>query len=224
MSAIIGCFNEFRIDKWSKYEIAEMAYQAERLSFKISGGWQDQYATVFGGLNFMEFKKNKNIIHSLKIDNETLLELKENLILCDTCSTHVSNDIHKDQKKQLIDQKSINKLVSSNVDLTYEIRDSLLRGDLSSIGKYLDKAWKHKRKYSSKISNERLDNIYNTALKYGALGGKLLGAGGGGFFIFYCEPTKSRTLKRKLELLNTKIVNFEFEQNGLVSWKVRKTI
>ena len=69
-----------------------------------------------------------------------------------------------------------------------------------------------------------MDNIYNTALKYGALGGKLLGAGGGGFFIFYCDPTKSRTLKRKLELLNTKIVNFEFEQNGLVSWKVRKTL
>ena len=223
MSAIIGCFNEFRIDKWNNYEMAEMAYQAERLSFNISGGWQDQYATVFGGVNFMEFRKNRNLIHPLKIDNDILLELKENLILCDTCSTHVSSDIHKDQKKQLIDQKSINKLVSTNVDLTYEIRDSLLRGDLSGIGKYLDKAWTHKRKYSSKISNERLDNIYNTALKYGALGGKLLGAGGGGFFIFYCDPTKSHTLKRKLELLNTKIVNFEFEQNGLVSWKVRKT-
>ena len=224
MSAIIGCFNEFRIDKWNNYEMAEMAYQAERLSFNISGGWQDQYATVFGGVNFMEFRKNRNLIHPLKIDNDILLELKENLILCDTCSTHVSSDIHKDQKKQLIDQKSINKLVSTNVDLTYEIRDSLLRGDLSGIGKYLDKAWTHKRKYSSKISNERLDNIYNTALKYGALGGKLLGAGGGGFFIFYCDPTKSHTLKRKLELLNTKIVNFEFEQNGLVSWKVRKTL
>ena len=224
MSAIIGCFNELRIDKWTRYEMAEMAYQAERLSFKISGGWRDQYATVFGGINFMEFRRNKNIIHPLKIDNEILLELKENLILCDTCSTHVSNDIHKDQKKQLIDQKSINKLVGKNVDLTYEIRDSLLRGDLSSIGRFLDKAWQHKRKYSSKISNKRLDNIYNTAIKNGALGGKLLGAGGGGFFIFYCEPTKSGNLKRELELLNTKIVNFEFEQNGLKSWKVRKTI
>ena len=224
MSAIIGCFNEFRIDKWTKYEIAEMAYQAERLSFKISGGWQDQYATVFGGVNFMEFNKNKNIIHSLKIDKETLLELKENLILCDTCSAHDSSDIHKDQKKQLLDQKTINKLVSSNVDLTYEIRDSLLKGDLSSIGKFLDKAWQYKRKYSSKISNKRLDNIYNTAMKNGALGGKLLGAGGGGFFMFYCEPTKSRDLQRKLELLNTKIVNFEFEKDGLKSWIVRKTI
>ena len=66
MSSIIGCFNEFRIDKWSKYEIAEMAYQAERLSFKISGGWQDQYATVFGGINFMEFKKSKKYYSLVK--------------------------------------------------------------------------------------------------------------------------------------------------------------
>ena len=221
ISAIIGCFNEFRIDKWTKYEIAEMAYQAERLSFKISGGWQDQYATVFGGINFMEFKSMRNVIHPLKISDETLLELKENLILCDTCSTHASSDIHDDQKKQLNDQKSINKLVLKNVELTYEIRDSLLRGDLSSIGKFLDKAWSYKRKFSNKISNKRLDKIYNTALKNGALGGKLLGAGGGGFFIFFCDPIKRYNLIKELELLNTKIVNFEFENEGLKSWKVR---
>ena len=222
MSAIIGCFNEFRIDKWSKYEIAEMAYQAERLSFKISGGWQDQYATVFGGMNFIEFKKKKNLVHPLKIEDEVLLELKENLLLCDTCSTHDSSNIHDDQKKQLNDQETINKLVSLNVNLTYDIRDSLLKGDLSKIGKFLDTAWNYKRKFSNKISNKRLDNIYNTALKNGAIGGKLLGAGGGGFFIFYCDPTKINDLSKKLKSLQTKIVNFDFVSNGLKSWKVRK--
>ena len=221
MSAIIGCFNEFRIDKWTKYEIAEMAYQAERLTFNISGGWQDQYATVFGGINFMEFNKKKNIIHPLRIEEVCLLELKENLILCDTCSTHVSSDIHDDQKKQLLDKSKINELVASNVDLTYKIRDSLLKGDLSSIGEFLDIAWNYKKKYSNKISNKRLDNIYNTALKNGAHGGKLLGAGGGGFFIFYCDPTKRANVIKQLELLNTKTINFEFESNGLVSWTVR---
>lgn len=222
MSAIIGCFNEFRIDKWTKHEMAEMAYQAERLSFKISGGWQDQYATVFGGMNFMEFKKKKNLVHPLKIDDEVLLELKENLVLCDTCSTHDSNNIHDDQKKQLNDQETINKLVALNVKLTYNIRDSLLKGDLSKIGEFLDTAWNYKRKFSNKISNKRLDNIYNTALKNGAIGGKLLGAGGGGFFIFYCDPTKINDLSEKLKLLQTKIINFNFESNGLKSWKVRK--
>ena len=224
MSAIIGCFNELRIDKWSKHEISEMAYQAERLLMKISGGWQDQYATVFGGFNFMEFKKNKNIIHPLRIDKASILELKENLILCDTCSTQISGDIHDDQKKQLIDQKKMNQLVMSNVELTYEIRNSLLRGDLSNIGNFLDMSWNLKRQFSEKISNKRLDDIYNEALENGALGGKLLGAGGGGFFIFYCDPKKRSALKNKLELLNTKIVNFDFETDGLVSWKVRNTV
>ena len=222
IAAIVGCFNEFRIDKWSKYEIAEMAYQAERLSYNISGGWQDQYATVFGGINFMEFKKDKNLIHPLKIDNETLLELKENLILCNTCSTHVSSDIHNDQKAQLNAKEEINKLVSSNVDLTYEIRDSLLRGDLSNIGEFLDVAWRYKRNYSPMISNKRLDTIYESAIKNGALGGKLLGAGGGGFFIFYCNPENRSKVVNKLISLNTRIVNFEFVDKGLRSWKVRK--
>jgi D-glycero-alpha-D-manno-heptose-7-phosphate kinase len=222
MSAIIGCFNEFKLDKWNKHEIAEMAYQAERLSFEISGGWQDQYATVFGGFNFMEFNFKDNIIHPLRISNECLLELKENLILCDTCSTHISSDIHDDQRKKLSDKKNINELVKLNVDLTYEIRDSLLKGDLSNIGLQLDKAWHYKRSFSDKISNKRLDNIYNTALKNGATGGKLLGAGGGGFFIFYCDPTKRNMVISKLESLKTKIVNFGFESEGLVSWRVRK--
>ena len=221
MSAIIGCFNEFRLDKWNKYEMAEMAYQAERLTYNISGGWQDQYATVFGGINFMEFNKKENIIHPLRIEPKCLLELKENLVLCDTNSTHISSDIHDDQKKQLRDNSEINELVSSNVDLTYEIRNSLLKGDLSSIGKFLNKAWNLKKKYSTNISNERLDHIYNTAVQNGALGGKLLGAGGGGFFLFYCDPIKRVNIIKQLEFLNVKAVNFEFESDGLVSWTVR---
>ena len=221
ISSIIGCFNEFRIDKWSKYEIAEMAYQAERLSFKISGGWQDQYATVFGGINFMEFKKSKNIIHSLKIDFSTISELESNLILCDTCSKHNSSNIHDDQKKQLKSKQNIEKLVKKNVELTYNIRNSLLKDELSNIGEYLNIAWGYKRKFSHKISNERLDKIYNTAIKYGCTGGKLLGAGGGGFFLFYCNPVNRENVCKHLIKLKTKIVNFNFDKYGLRTWSVR---
>jgi len=222
LSAVIGCFNEFRIDKWSKYEIAEMAYQSERVMYNISGGWQDQYATVFGGINLIEFKKESNIINSLRIDDETLLELKENLILCDTCSSHNSSGIHDDQKKELKNKKEINDLVKLNVYLTYAIRDSLIKGNLPKLGKQLDQGWKNKKKYSKKISNEKLDKIYSTAITNGALGGKLLGAGGGGFFLFYCDPTKRLDVVKKLIDLKTKIVEFNFETEGLISWKVRK--
>ena len=222
LSAIIGCFNEFRIDKWSKYEIAEMAYQSERVMYNISGGWQDQYATVFGGINLIEFKKENNLINSLRIDNEILLELKENLILCDSCSTHNSSGIHDDQKKELKNNKEINDLVRLNVDLTYAIRDSLIKGDLPKLGKQLDQGWKNKKKYSKKISNKRLDNIYDTAIYNGALGGKLLGAGGGGFFLFYCDPIKRLNVIKSLVDIKTQIIEFDFETEGLTSWKVRK--
>ena len=222
LSAVIGCFNEFRIDKWSKYEIAEMAYQSERVMYNISGGWQDQYATVFGGINLIEFKKESNIINSLRIDKEILLELKENLILCDTCSTHNSSGIHDDQKKELINKKEINDLIKLNVDLTYAIRDSLIKGNLPKLGKQLDQGWKNKKRYSKKISSEKLDKIYNTAITNGALGGKLLGAGGGGFFLFYCDPSKRLNVVKKLIDLKTEIVEFNFETEGLMSWKVRK--
>ena len=195
VSSIIGCFNEFRIDKWNKYEIAEMAYQSERLYFKISGGWQDQYATVFGGFNFMEFKLKQNIVHPLRLEYQTELELKENLVLCDTCLDHSSSDIHDNQKKQFLNKDELKKLVALNVELTLEIRDNLLKGKLSKIGHLLDKAWSFKKQFSDKISNERLDNIYNTAVNNGAIGGKLLGAGGGGFLFFIVH------LKIELHLL-----------------------
>ena len=130
--------------------------------------------------------------------------------------------LSSNQKKQLFSKEKINKLVASNVELTYDIRDSFLRGDLSNIGKNLDKAWGYKKKFSNKISNKRLDKIYDSAINSGASGGKLLGAGGGGFFIFYCSPEKRVNVINKLKSLNTKIVNFDFESEGLISWTVRR--
>jgi D-glycero-alpha-D-manno-heptose-7-phosphate kinase len=222
LSAIIGCFNEFRIDKWNKYEIAEMAYQSERLMYNISGGWQDQYATVFGGINLIEFKKDKNIINSLRIDDEIILELKENLILCDTRISHNSSGIHDDQKKELENKDGITDLVRQNVDLTYSIRDSLVKGDLSKFGEQLNQGWRNKKQFSKKISNQKLDEIYNIAIDNGALGGKLLGAGGGGFFLFYCDPMKRWNVVKSLIKIKAKVVEFNFETKGLISWKIRK--
>ena len=90
ISSIIGCFNECRIDQWSLHEMAELSFQAERLSFNVAGGWQDQYATVFGGLNFMEFNKVRNTIHPLRLPNNISSELEESLMLFDTCISHES--------------------------------------------------------------------------------------------------------------------------------------
>jgi D-glycero-alpha-D-manno-heptose-7-phosphate kinase len=221
-SAILGCFNEFRADPWDQYEMTELAFQAERLDLGIAGGWQDQYASVFGGFNFLEFKKDQNIVHPLRIPKDTLLQLEESLILCNTGSIHESGDIHSDQKVKMQDNK-VSKLVKSNVDLCYRMRNQLLRGKLKDFGLSLNDAWQAKRQFSSKISSPKLDLIYNKAISNGAIGGKLLGAGGGGFFLFFVEAEKRALLIEHLLSSGLTPTNFKFESEGLQSWKVRES-
>ncbi len=220
-AAVLGCFNQFRRDQWDLHELAEIAYQAERHYLGVAGGWQDQYATVFGGFNFMEFRMDQNIVHPLRIHTDTLLELEESLILCDTGTIHDSGDIHQDQRQQM-QQEHIRQQVKTNVELTYRMRNQLLRGNLLEFGQSLHEAWQLKRQFSSKISTERLDAIYDNALKYGAIGGKLLGAGGGGFFIFYVPPFRKHELMTNLELAGLQIRPFRFEPEGLRTWAARE--
>jgi D-glycero-alpha-D-manno-heptose-7-phosphate kinase len=220
-ASVLGCFNQFRRDQWDLHELAELAYQAERLHLGVAGGWQDQYATVFGGFNFMEFRMDQNIVHPLRIHPDTLLELEESLLLCDTGTIHESGDIHEDQRREM-QQDDVRRLVRSNVELSYRMRNLLLRGRLLEFGRALGEAWQSKRGLSSKISNSRLDKIYDGALQNGALGGKLLGAGGGGFFLFYVPPFYKLGLMSHLEATGLKVQPFRFEQEGLRAWTVRE--
>ena len=219
-ASILGCFNQFRKDQWSLHELSELAYEAERLHQGVEGGWQDQYATIFGGFNFIEFKMDQNVVHPLRIPPEILLELEESLVLCNTGIQHNSGNIHKDQRSQM---RSKNKqaLVQKNVDLCYKLRNQLLRGSLMEFGKSLDTAWKFKRDLSNEISNSQLDGIYDQAMMNGAIGGKLLGAGGGGFFLFFVPPSSKHLLLSHLEKEGLKASPFRFESDGLKSWKVR---
>lgn len=219
-AATLGCFNQFRRDQWDLYELAEIAYQAERLYLGVAGGWQDQYATVFGGFNFMEFRMDQNIVHPLRIPVDTLLELEESLILCDTGTTHDSGGIHKDQQKQM-QQEDVRKHVQTNVELSYRMRNQLLRGRLLEFGRSLHEAWQFKRQFSSLISTSRLDRIYEDACAHGAIGGKLLGAGGGGFFLFYVPPFRKHRLLSHLAESGLAVRAFRFEQEGLRAWTVR---
>ena len=189
VSAIIGAFNNFRETKYNSYEIAELAFHAERILLDLSGGWQDQYATVFGGFNFIEFKNNENIVNSLRINEEIKNELEDTLVLCHSGINHDSNEIHKDQRIQMdnIKQKEYAEL---SKDIATQMKSKLLKGELDNFGELLGKSWEIKKKYSSKITSPYLDKIYKLALDNGAIGGKLLGAGGGGYFLFYVPSFK----------------------------------
>jgi len=220
VSSIIGCFNQTRMDQWTNKEIAELSFQAERIHSKISGGWQDQYSTVIGGINFMEFRSKGNLIHPIKLKPNTIRELEESLILCNTGIQHNSGNIHKDQNKNLSKENIINQ-VKENKDLSYAMREDLLQGNLTQFANKMDQAWQLKRNFSKKISSKKLDSIYSLAKEAGALGGKLLGAGGGGFFLFFVPPEKKIKVMQALIAKRLTIQPFIFDQEGLCSWRVR---
>ena len=220
-AVVLGCFNTLREDQWNQHELAEIAFQAERLHLGIAGGWQDQYAAVFGGFNFIEFHADENVVSPIRVNSDIALELEESLILCNTGIDHHSGNIHNHQKETM-SSETVREMVKANVKLTYEIRNHLLRGQLSKLGECLDSGWQLKRNLSSMISSEYIDDIYNGALENGASGGKLLGAGGGGFFLFYVSPFKKHALMSYLKSRNLTLQPFRFESDGLKTWKSRE--
>jgi D-glycero-alpha-D-manno-heptose-7-phosphate kinase len=222
-AAILGCFNQLRKDKFDSYEIAELAYQAERIYLGVSGGWQDQYATVFGGINFMEFSAGRNQIQPLRIPTDVIRELEENMFLCYTGSNHDSGEVHDNQRKQM-GKLDVKNLVKENVKLTYEIREQLLRGKLFQFANSLHKAWELKKNFGEKITNAEFNNLYDFAISNGAIGGKLLGAGGGGYFLFYANPYRKHNLIQALKENGNEVRNFLFEDEGLKTWSIRENM
>lgn len=219
-SAIIGCFNEFRSDQWDRHEIAEMAFQAERLMLNIPGGWQDQYATVFGGFNHMEFFSDQNTIVPLRLEPNIIAELEESLVLCYTGLTRDGGAVHREQKTQHRSDDAV-AAAARQKEVTREIRRHLLRGRLLDCGRLIDEAWHAKRRLSSAISSSNLDSIYELAKANGAIGGKLLGAGGGGYFMFFVRPFERYPLITALQEKGLHCSRVAFEANGLRTWKSR---
>ena len=219
-AVVLGCLNKVRKDPWNQYELAEIAFQAERLHLGIAGGWQDQYASVFGGFNFIEFYKDENIVNPIRVHADIISELEESLVLCDTGIGHNSGNIHEDQKETM-SSAAVKEMVNENVKLTHSIHKHLVRGDLEKFGECLDAGWQLKRNFSSMISNDHIDSIYNGAMENGASGGKLLGAGGGGYFIFYVRPFKKFQLLDYLKSNNLTVKKFRFESEGLKTWSRR---
>ncbi|MBT5492482.1 sugar kinase [bacterium] len=223
LSAIIGTFNNFRENKFNDYEIAELAFHAERVELGLAGGWQDQYATVFGGFNFMEFKNHENIVNPLRISDDILNELEDSLVLCYTGLNHNSGDIH-DKQKENMNKEEQKKFAQLSKDIAYEMKSKLLKGQLDNFGELLHKAWETKKHFSDKITTQFLDDIYTYALENGALGGKLLGAGGGGYFLFYVPTFNKIKLMNAIKNKGLGIETFTFDNIGLRSWITKEKI
>jgi len=221
--AVIGAIDKFYDLGLSKYDIAQKSYEIERIELGQKGGYQDQFAASFGGFNFIEFS-NKIKITPIKTTKEMINELQYRLILCYVGGSHFSSDIqdevlqaYKIEKKFYLEAMQDLKEVAYSMKSIIESKDI---GMLSEFGELLDKGWLAKKSLSSKISTKEIEKFYLISRKFGVLGGKLLGAGGGGHLLLFCEPEKKFLVMREMEKIGGKIINFNFDPNGLQVWRI----
>lgn len=218
--AILGAFVEAFKLPLGEYDIAHLAYSIEREDLEMAGGRQDQYAATFGGFNFMEFGANdKVIVNPLRIKEKVLFELENNLVLFFTETSRLSSSIIQKQ------QDNVNNNVVSSIDAMHHLKEqailmkeALLKGEVNQVGEILHFGWQQKKAMAQGITNDSIDHYYETAMNAGATGGKISGAGGGGFMIFYAPENHKFKVINSLESIGGKVLPYQFVQYGMVSW------
>ena len=204
------------------YTIAHLAFKIERVDCGLQGGRQDQYSATFGGFNFMEFYADERaVINSLRIKNWIICELEASLVLFYT-------GVSRESAKIIADQS--NNVKSGSVDaieamhgLKHEaliMKECLLKGDFSGMVDSMRQGWESKKRSAKTVSNPHIEQIYNAAINAGALAGKVSGAGGGGFMMFFVPPEKRMDMVRALEHFNGQVNNCHFTKHGTQAWRV----
>jgi D-glycero-alpha-D-manno-heptose-7-phosphate kinase len=220
--AILGAFIKMLKLPLSDYEAAQYAYAIERTDLQLAGGKQDQYAATFGGVNFMEFYDAGNVIvNPLRIHAEYLHELENNLVLYFTDTSRESATIITEQVKNVNtkNEKSIEAMHQLK-EQAKMMKEALLKGHLDKMGEILDYGFKQKRLMANNISNKSIEAIYDAAKKAGATGGKISGAGGGGFMIFYCPCNTRHAVIETLKTFGGEVKKYSFVDYGLTTWSV----
>lgn len=200
--------------KISKSDLAEIAHKIERNYLKWPMGKQDEYIAAFGGFKKIEFSKQKVKVSTIKIKQKTLKELDENLMLffvgSRTNSTILTNQIKNIRNNDPVTLHSLDTVK----ELALKLYDNIKKSDLTGFGELLDENWKFKKKFSKNVSNSKIDKLYQTAIKSGAIGGKLTGAGGGGHLLLYCEKSKQPKIIEKMKQFKIKEIKFSFYNDG----------
>lgn len=223
--AIVKAFVEWHALPLGDYEIARLAYEIERKDLNLSGGKQDQYAAAFGGFNYMEFLQNDMvIINPLKVKRWIIDELEASTVLYFTGRSRSSAAIIDEQKR------NISKGNTTSIEAMHRIKQSavdmklaVLKGDMKAFARILGQAWEDKKKMAGAITNPAIEETFDIATKAGALAGKVSGAGGGGFVLFFVEPTKKKALMDALAQLDGTTVLFNFTDGGAHGWKIYET-
>jgi D-glycero-alpha-D-manno-heptose-7-phosphate kinase len=220
--ALVGLFRARHRLALTAHDVADLAYQIEREDMGIKGGKQDHYAAAFGGFNFIEFGRDTTVVHPLRIDADIQHELHYNLLLCYTGATRLSSGIIDRQVQNVVEQRAdVLAAMDEMKQITVALKNALLRGRLDEFGGLLDEAWMRKKRMADLISSPRIEAMYHAARHNGALGGKVTGAGGGGYMLFYCPFETRRRVAEALEAEGAQVVGFNFDSAGLQTWSVR---
>ncbi len=220
--AILGAFVEWLKLPLGEYDIAHLAFSIEREDLKMAGGKQDQYAATFGGVNYMEFYANdKVIVNPLRIKSKYLHELEHNLVLFYTQTSRLSSEIIQQQADNVNAKKTASiEAMHQLKEQSILMKEAILRGEVDHIGKILHDGWVHKKRMAEGISNPSIDAIYDAALQASATGGKISGAGGGGFMIFYAPYIHKYKLIEQLNKLGGRVMPYNLTTEGLTTWTV----
>lgn len=217
--ALVGAFNTWLQLGLDRYEIARMAFEVERHDVGIAGGKQDQYAAAFGGFNFMEFYRDRALINPLRIPSDSISELEYSLVLAYTGqSRHSSSIIHNQMENYRSGREASIEAMDRTKEFATNLKRALLTQKFAEFGELLHKAWNEKKLMSEKISNPFIEQLYEGARAAGAIGGKISGAGGGGFMFFFTEFDRRHDVIEAIKGHGAQPFDFGFTDTGIQTW------
>lgn len=210
---LLNLCNAYTDTYLTKEKIAELACDIEISDLNEPIGKQDQYACACGGLNFIEFYKDGVVsVEKMFLTSDNYHKLENNLLMFYTGETRSTGDILSEQRANTINDNTKIENLHKMVALAKELKEELLKGNIDSMGEILHTGWMYKKELATGISNDFINNYYDLAMKNGASGGKLLGAGGGGFLLFYVKDENKEKLRKALSEL--KELDFQFDNKG----------
>lgn len=221
--AMVEAFKELLTLPLGEYDVAQLAYQIERIDAGMIGGRQDQYAATFGGFNFMEFNgDDRTIVNPLRINRNTVNELEASLVICNTGMPRDSDGIIAAQSSnvRLCDERSLEATHKLKQEAVL-MKEALLKGNIRRFAEVLEQGWVSKKNTAQGVTNERLEQIYQAAITGGAYSGKVSGAGGGGFMMFVVDPPRRPDIFRVLRCQRLEPSTVQFTEQGAIAWRSR---
>ena len=221
--ALVEAFAAFLSAPLGPYDVAHLAFEIERIDLRLAGGKQDQYAATFGGTNFIEFQaRDRVIVNPLRIPVAVLNELETSLVICFTGVSRRSEDIIVEQQRRMLAPSgdAVENLHQLKAD-ALEMKEALLRGEIPRMARILNRSWEAKKRTADGISTGLIEALYACAFAQGAIGGKVSGAGGGGFMMFVVPPNRHIPVIRALNERGATASGVHLTRMGAESWSVR---